>query len=536
MGVLAASPFTAPASDEEWLARSNAPARGVPEQWADWVARWFCTSTLSRCTREHYYYTLLKTGRWVAQHDPAGAHPEAWRRQLAVDWVGAVDRMLVGDFSHAPNSDYFRARSGGPLSANSKAQHLIALRAFFCDLQEWEWIERHFDPRRVLATPRSITALIGPDPRVIADDTWAKLLWAGLNLTAEDLPGHASAGGAPWYPLELVRALALLWLFGGLRNDEILRLRVGAVRWQHEHPGEEGRPAVCLLDVPTNKTGPSFTKPVDRSVGEAIDAWEAVRPAQPAFIDEKTAQTVALLFAYRGARIGAKYVNRALIPLLCRKAGVPGSDVRGQITSHRARATIASQLYNAKDPMSLFELQAWLGHRSPESTQHYARITPTTLAKAYSDAGYFQRNLRTIEVLLDRDKVHTGAAATGEPFEFYDLGHGYCSYSFFEQCPHRMACARCDFYVPKDSSRAQLLEANSNLQRMLVEIPLTDDEQAAVEDGQDAISRLLERLKDTPTPAGPTPRRLAKTTGRELPMLPPNRPAPPGRSNPDGAR
>jgi hypothetical protein len=62
------------------------------------------------------------------------------------------------------------------------------------------------------------------------------------------------------------------------------------------------------------------------------------------------------------------------------------------------------------------------------------------------------------------------------------------TYSFFEQCRHRMACARCDFYVPKDSTRAQLLEARGNLQRMLAQIPLTDDEQAAVEDGASQLS------------------------------------------------
>ncbi len=59
-------------------------------------------------------------------------------------------------------------------------------------------------------------------------------------------------------------------------------------------------------------------------------------------------------------------------------------------------ATIATQLYNAKDPMSRFELQAWLGHSNPSSTQHYARITPLTLTKPYTDAGYFARNVRTI--------------------------------------------------------------------------------------------------------------------------------------------
>jgi len=45
-----------------------------------------------------------------------------------------------------------------------------------------------------------------------------------------------------------------------------------------------------------------------------------------------------------------------VIPLLCRKAGVAMADARGRITSHRARATIGSQLYNAKGPMTLFEL------------------------------------------------------------------------------------------------------------------------------------------------------------------------------------
>jgi hypothetical protein len=91
--------------------------------------------------------------------------------------------------------------------------------------------------------------------------------------------------------------------------------------------------------------------------------------------------------------------------------------------------------------------------------------------------------VRTIEVLVDRDAAASGAAATGEPWQYYDLGHGWCTYTFFEQCQHRMACAHCDFYTPKDSSKAQLMEAKENLQRMLASIPLTEDERAAVDDG-----------------------------------------------------
>ena len=212
--------------------------------------------------------------------------------------------------------------------------------------------------------------------------------------------------------------------------------------------------------------------------------------------DRRTGELTDLLFAFRARKVSASYINNTVIPMLCRKAGVPAADVRGNITSHRARSTIASHLYNAKEPMTLFELQAWLGHRSPQSTAFYAKISPKTLTRAYGDAGYFARNVRAIEVLIDRDAVATGAAANGEPWQHYDLGHRFCSYTFFEQCQHRMACAECDFRTPKDSAKGQPLEAKDNLQPMIASIPLTDDERAAVDDGQ-AASR----------PAPGTPRR-----------------------------
>lgn len=515
LGIMAAPTIatTAPATPE-----------GVDPLWAGWVARWEATSPLAPSTRQHVRSGLLKTGRWLAVAHPDIREPTMWTRELCAAYVAAVDRMRIGDYAqrHASLHD----RLGLPLSARAKEAYLGALRQFFRDCQEWDWLPVRFDPARALATPRSVKALIGPNPRVLADDIWAKLLWAGLHLAAADLP--VQRGGGHCYPLELVRALALTWLFSGLRSDEVARLRVGCVRWQRQGDSAASDGAalaadmVCLLDVPVHKTGTAFTKPVDRLLGQAIVAWEAVRPAQPHMPDRKTGDAVALLFCYRAKPVAKTYLNQALIPALCRKAGVPLADARGPITSHRARSTIASQLYNAKDPMTLFELQEWLGHRSPATTQHYARITPTTLAKAYRDADYFARNVRTIEVLLDRAAVQSGAAAAGAPWQYVDLGHGYCTYSFFEQCPHRMACARCDFYVPKTSSKAQLLEANAGLQRMLATITLTEEERAAVEDDAAAVARLLDRLAETPTPAGPTPRTLGRHGGTPLPMFAPS--------------
>lgn len=266
--------------------------------------------------------------------------------------------------------------------------------------------------------------------------------------------------------------------------------------------------AICWLDVPAHKTGTAFTKAVDKVVGEAIVAWEQLRPSQPPAVDPKTGEVVHYLFSHRSTQIGLTYLNTSLIPLLCKKAGVPESDARGDITSHRARSTIASQLYNAREPLSLFDLQEWLGHRLLSSTQHYAKKSPTKVAQAYAKAGYFERNVRTIELLIDQDVVKSGAAAEGKPWRFYDLGHGYCLYEFFDQCPHRMACAKCSFYRPKESSQVQLLEGKANLLRLLQEIPLSEEERAAVEDGIEATGKLCEQLADVPTPTGPTPNQL----------------------------
>jgi hypothetical protein len=83
-----------------------------------------------------------------------------------------------------------------------------------------------------------------------------------------------------------------------------------------------------------------------------------------------------------------------------------------------------------------------------------------------------------------------------------------CTYDFFDQCPHRMACAKWSFYVPKGLSQVQLLQGKANLLQLRQEIPLNDSELAAVDDGVAAMEKLLEQLADVPTPAGPTPREL----------------------------
>ncbi len=62
----------------------------------------------------------------------------------------------------------------------------------------------------------------------------------------------------------------------------------------------------------------------------------------------------------------------------------------------------------------------------------------------------------------------TGAAARGEVWKYYDLGYGFCTNPFWADCAHRMACAKCPYYRPKDSLKDQLIEGKTNLVRMPV--------------------------------------------------------------------
>ncbi|WP_201723588.1 hypothetical protein [Spirosoma sp. 209] len=269
-------------------------------EWVSWCDRWRATSTEAPQTRTNKYMVLVKTGRWLAHQHPEVTRPEQWTRELALEWVATVDRMVVGEWTH-PATLIPSHLKGKPIMPNTKATLLAAVRSFFLACQQWEWIPTRFDPRRTIITPRSVRILRGPNPRVIADEVWAKLMGAGLTLTAADLPLHnqyfrfkeaveedpTAAGSLSqlWYPFELVRALTLTWLFGGLRANEIKRLRLGCIRWQAPQrssaansPDKQRVPSepvrqdqVCLLEVPVHKMGKAFVKPVDRLVGEAID-------------------------------------------------------------------------------------------------------------------------------------------------------------------------------------------------------------------------------------------------------------------------
>ena len=114
-----------------------------------------------------------------------------------------------------------------------------------------------------------------------------------------------------------------------------------------------------------------------------------------------------------------------------------------------------------------------------------------------------------MEVLVDTDAINSGAAANGGAWQYYPLGNGdFCTNPFYAACPHRMACARCEFHLPAESQVATALVAKKGLQRMLLEMPLDEDERAAVEGGVEAMDALIGKRRTVRTPDGRTPAQI----------------------------
>ncbi len=502
------------AQEQRKLLPEHRNTDGVDPEWVRWCWQWYRFSDLTPKVKWRYVGKLFQTGRWLKQEHPEVNTPHQWTSHLAAGYVAAVGQMNVGDFGIPEYCATLKGRVGTPLSARTREQQLSVMRAFFRDLQEEpHTVPRRFDPQRVFRTPRSIRNQIGPDPRDLDPLLWAKLVHAALTLTEKDLP--QTKAGAVYYPVTFVRALAAVWVYSGLRSDEIIRLRLGCIRWQREtvtvpETGELlPREATCFLTVPTNKTGTTFQKPVNPIVGQRIAEWERERASgQPARGDRKTGTQTAYLFAHRGKSVGREYLNARLIPLLCERAGIPRVDERGAITSHRARATLATLLYNAPEGLSILELMQWLGHKDPGTTQHYARVKPTKLAAAYTQA---ERNSRLIEALVD-----TQAEANGQVNIYYVLGeHGLCGNPDWSSCLYRMACIKCPFFVPKE--QAQLIEARTTIKRFMEVVELTTEELAAVQDDYHKLEAAVERTQHTVPPT--TLRRRAKgAVSRGIPL------------------
>ncbi len=460
-----------------YQSRRGIEADEVHPEWMEWCRRWLETSTLREGSRRGVYNTLMRVGIWLRRTHPEVTGPGHWTVDVCAAYLAAVNKLNIGDWAGSTFDYRLLPTRGKPLTAQSKVAVYQAMRRFLADVQSWEWTTLRCNPRYHLATPRTVLNLLEVNPRNIDDAVWLKLTWASLNLQMSDL----SSGGQ--YPLELVKAIAVVWTHAGLRSNEIIRLRLGCARPQGDDIINQSGTTVsagklCWLDVPAGKTSMAYTKPVNAVVLTSINAWLKVRPAQRSMPDRRTGEQVDYLFQLRGRTVNREVVNDTLIPTLCAKAGVRLDDSRGRITSHRGRASAVTMLANVPQGMTVFELAKWCGHRSPQSVMSYVRSKPTQLASAFAKA---DEVAHMIAVVIDQEAITSGAVRDGAPWKHYDLGDSYCSNAFWSTCPHRMACAGCFFNVPKQSAKGLVLAAQQSATRLLEEVWLSPDERAAVQ-------------------------------------------------------
>jgi integrase len=365
------------------------PQDTLPVAWKEMIEEWSKLTYGQERTVASQRSRIAKAGRWTTAVFPKANNPAQWTASIAKAFVEAVCTMKVGDWNRdqIPRKG---TRWGEELRAAVRVQIINAVRCFFTECQAAKLLPDAFDPAIFLRTPPDLLAACGPNPQVIQWDIWKRLEQAGLSLTQADLPRptelpkgyHVEAT----YPLEMVRALAAVWLFAGLRRDEIVRLPIGCIRWlpatQHSDRSSAKRARrIVNLRVPANKSSGPFDKAVDTRLARALDAWERCLRL---LLSPKERRR-GLLFVWRGRPLSVNYINQVLIPLLCRKAGISNYDARGRITCHRGRATLATQLYQAGVPRR--HVQQWLGHQFARSTDYYLRydeeIVPETVRSAF---------------------------------------------------------------------------------------------------------------------------------------------------------
>lgn len=466
----------------------------IHPRWVAWVRAFWQQTPLSQRNRTEITGHVLLACRWLAQHYPQVTEPSHWTREIAFAYVAyTCNEAAVFDYASPLIKQRLakkvEKRQGEPLKPATMSARLKGLRIFFRGLQKHSYevdglleprLAVSWNPADVFATPDYVMMQIQPNPRNIEEEAWLKLIWTACTLSAEMVK---EAVPRTVYPLLLQRAVALVWVTGCRRSDEIRRLSLDCVRseWAPEMVDEQGvqleqAEHLWYLQVPTNKYRGSFWTPIPQYTAEAILAWKAVRPPnQPLLPDRKTGKLTTYLFQYRRKMLGEAYITDHLIPLLCKAAGLtsemgkPYKDAVGPITSHRARSSTA--YYLKAMGMTPYDIGKLLGHTNPNRTlPWYLKENLHQLGRTYRKANPLDR---TVHALLDTD-----AAARSEPCVFYYLSDSpdgrprLCGNPNFRICYHQLQCAECAAYI--DVELAEVIEQRPGVLHISVPIPLPE--------------------------------------------------------------
>lgn len=253
----------------------------------------------------------------------------------ARDLAGAED--AIGDLAAATRSDVARlAGAWASLAPASVARKTSALRQFFGFALDEGW--RSDDPSGALPAPRTRRPL----PKVLSHGDIAALF--------DRAELEASGGKA-----EAVRLLALLELLygSGLRASELVSLPLSAV------------PRDAPFLTVTGKGGQARMVPVGERARAAMQAWLALRPADP---------PSRYLFPSKGA---AGHLTRISLFQQLKALSIRAGLDPARISPHVLRHAFATHLLEGGADLRV--LQTLLGHADISTTQIYTHVDAARL-------------------------------------------------------------------------------------------------------------------------------------------------------------
>ncbi len=284
-------------------------------------------------------YLRFRWQRW--QPHRAAANVANLSSQLVVIWSWLVEQRQIASWEALQRSDveaWLDARAADSIKVNTRRTQLTTLLGclrFACDRE----IPIAANIFRIPYPARP-----EPLPRYLQADEYARLLKTVLDQTADASPRH-----------RLDRAWFLTLAHTGLRSCELLNLRLGDVDFSGQRlfvrGGKNCHDRVVYLTMP------------------ALNALADYLTVRPATADDH-------LWIDGNKPLAATRIRYCVQQW--------GETAEVAVSPHRLRHTLATQLVNQGMPLP--SVGKLLGHRSLNTTQHYARLFEQTVKEQFEAA------------------------------------------------------------------------------------------------------------------------------------------------------
>jgi len=346
-------------------------------------------------------------GEFVCSHDPK-------LRSIAGLERRHIEAFLAWTATRAGRGSHDSTRRVGP---HVHAHAAITVRMFLDDIWAWGWADT---PRRRLMFDADIPRQPESLPRALPPNIDTAVMGAAAGL--DDL---------------FARVGITVLRHTGLRIGELLDLELRDL--------VDYGPNGTWLRVPLGKLHNERSVPLDDVALDALDEWLAQRTPQRARPHPRDDHLADFFFVERGRRLGTTRIQRGLHDAVI-AAGLTGPNGEPlRVVAHQLRHTWATELAN--HGMSMQALMTLLGHRSPEMTIRYARLTSPTLKAAYDQAAG--------KIAMRIPVASVGRPAMPDRVEWLAaemiktrVAHGYCSRDLAaEACAYANICETCPNFV-----------------------------------------------------------------------------------------